>query len=63
MIGKHIKPVKDVCPTLAAIVVLIIIGGVTAVSQQKIIDMGWTMVILTFVACLVQNVSGYLHYS
>lgn len=48
---------------MAAIVVLIIIDGVTAVSQQKIIDMGWTMAILTFVACLVQNVSGYLHYS
>ncbi len=60
LIGKHIKPVKDVCPTLAAIVVLIIIGGVTAVSQQKIIDMGWAMAILTFVACLVQNVSGYV---
>ena len=58
--GKHLGPVKEVSPTLAAIVVLLIIGAVTAVSQGKIMDMGWGMAALMLLACLVQNVSGYV---
>ena len=44
-IGSKIEPVKSVCPTIAAIAVLLIFA-----------ETGF----IIFVACLVQNVSGYI---
>ncbi len=55
-VGSKIEPVKEVLPTIAAIAVLIIIGGVTAVSRNNIMETG----AIIFVACLLQNLSGYL---
>lgn len=55
-IGKHIQPVKDVLPTIAAVAVLIILAGVTAISRDNILANG----VLIFIACLVQNISGYV---
>lgn len=55
-IGVKIEPVKSVCPTIAAIAVLLILAAVTAVNQQRIAGTG----IIIFVACLVQNLSGYV---
>ena len=55
-IGSKIEPVKDVCPTIAAIAVLLILAAVTAVNQKQIAETGF----IIFVACLVQNVSGYV---
>ena len=51
-----IEPVKSVCPTIAAIAVLLILAAVTAVNQKQIAETGF----IIFVACLVQNVSGYI---
>ena len=55
-IGSKIEPVKSVCPTIAAIAVLLILAAVTAVNQKQIAETGF----IIFVACLVQNVSGYV---
>ena len=55
-IGSKIEPIKDVCPTIAAIAVLLILAAVTAVNQKQIAETGF----IIFVACLVQNVSGYV---
>ena len=55
-IGSKIEPVKSVCPTIAAIAVLLILAAVTAVNQKQIAENG----LIIFVACLVQNVSGYV---
>lgn len=55
-IGKYIQPVKDVLPTIAAVAVLIILAGVTAISRDNILANG----VLIFIACLVQNISGYV---
>ena len=55
-IGSKIEPVKSVCPTIAAIAVLLILAAVTAVNQKQIAETGF----IIFVACLVQNVSGYI---
>ena len=51
-----IEPVKSVCPTIAAIAVLLILAAVTAVNQKQIAETGF----IIFVACLVQNLSGYV---
>ncbi|MDU5216493.1 MAG: bile acid:sodium symporter family protein [Veillonella parvula] len=55
-IGSKIEPVKSVCPTIAAIAVLLILAAVTAVNQKQIAETG----LIIFVACLVQNLSGYV---
>ena len=55
-IGAKIEPVKSVCPTIAAIAVLLILAAVTAVNQKQIAETGF----IIFVACLVQNLSGYV---
>lgn len=55
-IGTKIEPVKSVCPTIAAIAVLLILAAVTAVNQKQIAETGF----IIFVACLVQNLSGYV---
>lgn len=55
-IGVKIEPVKSVCPTIAAIAVLLILAAVTAVNQQRIAETGF----IIFIACLVQNLSGYV---
>ena len=52
-IGSKIEPVKSVCPTIA---VLLILAAVTAVNQKQIAETG----LIIFVACLVQNLSGYV---
>ena len=51
-IGSKIEPVKSVCPTI----VLLILAAVTAVNQKQIAETG----LIIFVACLVQNLSGYV---
>lgn len=55
-IGSRIEPVKEVLPTVGAVAVLIILAGVTAVSRNDILAHG----VMIFLACLVQNVSGYV---
>ena len=55
-IGSKIEPVKAVCPTIAAIAVLLILAAVTAVNQKQIAETGF----IIFVACLAQNLSGYV---
>ena len=55
-IGSRIEPVKEVLPTVGAVAVLIILAGVTAVSRDNILAHG----VMIFLACLVQNVSGYV---
>ena len=46
-IGSKIEPVKSVCPTIAAIAVLLILAAVTAVNQKQIAETGF----IIFVAC------------
>ena len=47
---------KAVCPTIAAVAVLVIIMAVTAATKNAIAASGP----IIFAACLVQNISGYI---
>lgn len=55
-VGTKIESVKVVCPTIAAIAVLVIIMAVTAATKDSIQASGP----IIFLACLLQNVSGYI---
>ena len=67
-IGSKIEPVKSVCPTIAAIAVLLILAAVTAVNQKQIAETGFIIFVAVkhpvayyLSACLIGLGNGHLY--